>query len=318
MDIKRKIIYLDQFAGSIMSEESPKEHWGEAKELLLKAYSENKIICPIPLENFIETVERRSSEAIKENNFIISLSGNKCFKCWEEIVVGEIINIVKGCNKEIIPATYLMDRKPSMDLKNEVFLRNVKTAKAEYEKCICKEKRDINTFRDMIKACGNNAKDYYPGYMEKALISIFAKKYESFFLDVVNGSYELPDLLSFQYPKKTLLGILLKQSGMCRTDFLSIANIFKNYGFETIPSLNTYYKLEAKFAADQSKEIKNDDIDLKRISSGIAISDIMFVDSKQKRRLQSLKLDSQYNTILFSDLQGDVVAFVDILRNLMK
>lgn len=316
MDIKRKIIYLDQFAASIMSEVSPKDHWGEAKELLLKAYSENKIICPIPLENYIETAGRKFSEAIRENNFIISLSGNKCFKVWEDIVVNEIINTIKGSKNYVQSTTYLMDRKPWMDLNNEIFLSKVKIAKEGYEKCIGEEKMVINAFRNMIKACRNNVKDHHPGYMEKALISFQAKKYEKFYMDVYNGSYKLPDSYPLQCPKEQIFGILLKQKGVCRTDFLEVAKIFKTNGFETIPSLNTYYKLEAKFAVDQSKEIKNDDIDLKRISSGIAISEIMFVDSKQKRRLQSVKLDSQYNTILFSDLQEDVIAFTDFLRNL--
>ena len=55
---KQKIIYLDQFAASKMVDEEGL--WKEAKDLLVEAVNRHKVICPIPMEHYVETGGRNS------------------------------------------------------------------------------------------------------------------------------------------------------------------------------------------------------------------------------------------------------------------
>lgn len=69
-DEKKKIVYLDQFAVSNMVSEIS-SIWIEAKEVLIHSVQSGKVICPIPMEHYIETGTRLQREAIKQDDFFI-------------------------------------------------------------------------------------------------------------------------------------------------------------------------------------------------------------------------------------------------------
>ena len=70
------------------------------------------------------------------------------------------------------------------------------------------------------------------------------------------------------------------------------------------------------FSLENIEEKANDDIDIERISSGLYLSDIMFVDYKQKIAIEKLGLDKKYNTIIYSAKQDDIKLFVEYMRDI--
>ena len=87
---KRKyVIYLDQFSVSEMV--FGEGVWETIRTLLVNAVDSGKVICPIPLEHFIETAGLERSKAIQQDQFFKSISHGRSFYPWEYIAANEII-----------------------------------------------------------------------------------------------------------------------------------------------------------------------------------------------------------------------------------
>ncbi|CAM3913747.1 hypothetical protein MUGA111182_16890 [Mucilaginibacter galii] len=87
------------------------------------------------------------------------------------------------------------------------------------------------------------------------------------------------------------------------------------HGYDEISTLNVRSTLTAYSAVMQKKETVNDQIDIMRISKGIQISDIMFLDKERKFELNRTKLADKYQVKLFSGTKKDVIDCVTFLAD---
>ena len=80
---RQYVIYLDQFSVSEMV--FGEGVWETIRTLLVNAVESGKVICPIPLEHFIETAGLERINAIQQDQFFKSISHGRSFYPWEYI-----------------------------------------------------------------------------------------------------------------------------------------------------------------------------------------------------------------------------------------
>lgn len=307
-----KILYLDQFAASNMS--ANKGIWSTAKELVETAVCKGKIICPIPMEHYVETSGRSIYNAIEHHDWFKSVSGRKQFFPWEIIVANEIMNWTKRrINKRYTP-NYLTSLRNDIDFTCEEAFNIMNEARLKYHELVNQEKKNLNEIRNYIRTKGQ--KHNHDHLLIKALNNITCQNFAKEFKATAYGKKYPSSIMEIGHKKEERIAYLLCLKHFTCYDFMSIANDIINFGFEHIPSLNIYYKMKFYFSLENIEEKANDDIDIERISSGLYLSDIMFVDYKQKIAIEKLGLDKKYNTIIYSAKQDDIKLFVEYMRDI--
>ena len=329
------IIYLDQFSVSEMI--FGKGTWETIRALLVNAVEKSKVICPIPLEHFVETVGMERNNAIQQDRFFKSLSRGKRFLTWEEIAANEVMLHTKFKKNKTILADYIKELDGDYDLEDNATYQKHCLIREQYLLRKEKEKESLNSFRQLSR--GNNETDETKASLSKeekkvkrrqktkfeankealidALSVLVVKPYIELFREVCIGKKLSADIMQLPQPEQRI-ALLLCQQRFTGRDFYSASNDFQKNLFNNIPSLYTYYNLKIYYANKQMKEKANDDIDWERISSGIFISDIMLIDKRQKYALQSMGIDKKYRTILYSNTEDDLTAFKDRLEQINR
>lgn len=328
---RQHIIYLDQF---FVSDMVFKEGiWKTIRALLVNAVESGKVICPIPLEHFIETAGLERSKAIQQDLFFKLISNGRSFFSWEYIAANEIMLYTKFKKNKHILASYIRDLDGDYDIEDEATYQKQCQIREKY--LSTKEKEDLNYIRqlsrDSIVANVDKAslskeekkekrrlRNNYEANKEiikEALTFHFVKPYIELFREICIGKKLPANLLQLHRPEERIALILCKKH-FSGPNFLSASNEFQKNFFANIPSLYTYYNLKTYYANNQMVEKANDDIDWERIASGIFISDIMLIDRRQKYAIQAMGIDKKYGTELYSNKHDDVIALKDKLEQI--
>lgn len=254
-----KILYLDQFAASNMSANNG--IWGEARELVEVAVRKGKIICPIPMEHFIETSGRSIYNAVEQHDWFKSVSGRKQFFPWEIIVANEIMNWTKRRISKIYLPNYLTLLRNNIDFANEDIFNKMNEARQKYQDFVNKEKQILNEIRNYVRTKGQKHNNDH--ILIKALNNIICQNFEKEFKAAAYGKKYPHNIMKISHKKEERIAYLLCLKHFTYHDFISIANDIKKYGFEHIPSLNIYYKMKFYFSLENIEEKANDDMILK-------------------------------------------------------
>lgn len=310
---KRKIVYLDQCAVSNMIDAEEGSVWFEVKESIVKAYDHNKILCPIPIEHYLESGARHREDAIRQNDFFVEISGGKEFRLWEDVVTNEIIYWIKY-HKSCPIYSYLRDLDLSKDFRDDKYYNAVLTANSKYAKDIQSEKDALNDIRKIIR---DNKPEYNKDEtLASSMLALHANKYANLFSRIAFGMKLPNDTMMSKNARENKIAFLLCLRRFSAKEFYLASYEFNKNLFANIPTLNAYYMLKTNMAVNQIKESKNDDIDLERISATIFASDIMVTDKRQKRRIVEMGLDKKYNISVFSSQESDIKNIIDLLNSL--
>jgi len=328
---RQYVIYLDQFSVSEMI--FGEGVWETIRTLLVNAVESGKIICPIPLEHFIETAGLERINAIQQDQFFKSISHGRSFYPWEYIAANEIIFYTKFKKNKRILAGYIRELDGDYDIENEATYQKHRQIREEY--LSTKDKEDLNHIRQLSRdSIGANVDKASLSKEEKkerrrqrnkleankenikdALSFLAVKPYINLFREISIGKKLQANLLYLHRPEERI-ALFLCQKRFTGRNFLSASNEFQRNLFANIPSLYTYYSLKMYYANNQMIEKANDDIDWERIASGIFISDLMLIDRRQKCAIQTMGIDKKYGTELYSNKHDDVIALKDKLEQI--
>lgn len=314
MRMRRKIVYLDQCAVSNMVDAEEGSIWFEVKKSIVKAYSHNKILCPIPIEHYLESGARHREDAIRQNDFFVEISGGKEFCLWEVVVANEIIYWIKYHKSCPIYSSYLRNLDLSKDFRDDNFYNMVLNANSIYAKDVQIEKDALNDVRKIIR--DDKPKHDKDKILVSRMLENNAKQYAELFLKIAFGMKLPKYTMMSKNTREFKIAYLLCMRRFSGKEFYLASCEFKKHLFANIPTLNTYYMLKANLAVNHISESKNDDIDLERISSTIFASDIMVTDKRQKRRLVEMGLDKEYNLSVFSSQENDIKNIIELLNSL--
>ena len=325
------IFYLDQFSVSEMV--FGKGIWETIRTLLVNAVESGKVICPIPLEHFIETAGLERNKAIQQDQFFKSISHGRSFYPWEYIAANEIILYTKFKKNKRILASYIRDLNGDYDLENETTYQKHRQIREEF---LSKKDKDVLNYIRQLSRDNNGANvdkaslskeekkerrrqrnklEANMEIMKEALAFHNVKPYIDLFREICIGKKLQTNLLHLRRPEE-IIALILCQKRFTGRNFFSASNEFQKNLFANIPSLNTYYSLKTYYSNNQMVEKANDDIDWERIASGIFISDIMLIDWRQKCAIQAMGIDKKYRTELYSNRHDDVITLKDKLEQI--
>jgi len=230
MKKRQQIIYLDQFSVSEMI--FGEGTWKTIRALLVNAVEKGKVLCPIPLEHFVETVGMERSKAIQQDQFFKSISRGKCFLTWEEIAANEIMLYTKFKKNKSIFADYIKDLDGDYDLEDDSTYQKHCLIREQYLSRKEIEKESINFFRQLSR--GNyetgetktsmtkeekkeirRQKKKYEANREALnnTLSVHAvKQYIELFRKVYMGKKLSADLMQLPYPEQRIALLLCKKN----------------------------------------------------------------------------------------------------------
>jgi len=95
-DSAMTIAYLDQNAASYLALAQVGSPWGSIRTALVDGFQERRLICPMPVETFVESApcDRATRTAIE--NFFRSVSGDIRFRSYPEMLVDETLALVRA------------------------------------------------------------------------------------------------------------------------------------------------------------------------------------------------------------------------------
>lgn len=307
--IRKKIICLDQFAASKM--DNKEGEWGYARELLYHAVKDNLVICPIPMEHYVETSKRSLEKAISTDSLLRSLSIGYSFKPWEYIVMGEILSVLESQKPISWEVLYFNPISESMNFRNRIFWEQCSNATKLYHEYSSREKDKLNSLQKLMRT--RPAKKQSALMLISAIMTCSALQYAETFRKVAEIEC-LPDFNITGYmPTHERIALMMRKQNFSKDTLLSVAEEFDKNHFNNIPSLYTFYSMKGYKTVMYENTSVNDGVDLERISSGINISDFLFTDKRQKEKLQMLGLDQRYGTKVYSPL--DCKAFIEDLKH---
>lgn len=314
--MKKKCIYLDQFAISEMVMPDITPVWLEIKNQLIELHELGIIYCPLSAEHFMETAKKDFEDAQEHDLFLNKLSDNYCFKS-EAFISSQLLSS-KARGNNITLKTYMYDNVKQIFKSKDNHAFFEKKNQELYE-VIEDKSKDLNTIRNY--STGEKLTPENKETFLRALKYLEAKK----LIDRLTYLYENENIILEGFQSKDseilnwtdlVINILLKKHKIKRKEVLKLIFELKSNGFKNIPSLDIRTTISSLVAIYGKKESSNDQIDISRISVALPISNILLTDKKRKYEILETKLDKKYKTKIYSGTKSDLNDFIKELKKL--
>jgi hypothetical protein len=300
----KKILYLDQFIVSNLSDEVDDFHSG-LKNKIISLYEKGLMLCPLSPEHYFESSFRNKEEAVKNDVFLNNISGGKCFFYTIQVHINLMMAI--GSGKDFSIDDFIGDAVPNK-FNETSFLSRVKSNAASVRREGDRSVEFVNSIRALTK---EKAKDYVKSMEYENMKKMMYLRYKAKIVRALNdgyvkiGSEQLGGLQVPDWMDQTLEWLFrmkdLDERGVSKVIDEIILNRFEN-----IPSLYILNCLRSLQAVMHKPVNFGDEIDNDRIAKALYPCDIMVVDSKRKSEVISLGLDKIYGCKVFSGKQNDL------------
>jgi len=310
IDPKNKIcVYLDQFVVSDLIDEST-ELWKEIKSLLESCHRENILYCPLSVQHFLETAKKELEAARGHHEYFLKLSDQYFFKN-ELFLTTQLISSLIRNNRHTVKTFLEIPEFKSFD---EIYAKT-NEVNAVFDESVSYKLSPQNDLRKILNP--KIAQKQEPLFLN-AIKSIetqnFIKRLEDYLIQ--KRIYIRPDNYgrhNFPHWIDQLLYILTNTHAFKEVQFRQLLAELKTHGFDRIPPLDIRFSLGAFLTVKNKQENTGDHMDIMRIANSLCSSDILFTDKKRKHEIQSLGLDTKYNTLVFSGVEKDLLEFKSYL-----
>jgi hypothetical protein len=306
VDPKNKIcIYLDQFVVSDLIDESS-ELWKEIKILLEALHRDNIIYCPLSVQHFFETSKKELEAARLHHEYFLKLSDKYFFKN-ELFLTTQLISSLIRKNKHTVK-TFL--EIPEFKDFDEIYAKTNKI-NAVFDESLDYKLSSQNDLRKILNPkITQKQEPLFLNAIKSLEIQNFKERLEDYIIQ--KKIYIRPDNYGrHDFPNwiDQLLYILTNTHAFKEIHFRQLLDELKKYGFDRIPTLDIRFSIGAFLTIKNKQENAGDHMDIMRIANSLCSSDILFTDKKRKHEIQSLGLDSKYNTRVFSGVEKDLEEF---------
>jgi hypothetical protein len=314
---KVKVVYLDHFAAIEVSDNPSSEIWVEIRDLLLDLVRNGKLICPISFNTYVELTKSNFTVAKSRCKVLHSLSNGKSFN-QEMILLYDIVNAIIKKN-ELNKNSYIADSNISFFQSVEDY-ESLKILRLNYEKFVNQNESEIeksNKIRRIISS-KNITLDYSVNTQEEIIKSEILTRLNELLekgrLEIRESNLKEAGVDGHWVDQ--LLNYLVNRKNFKHEELVLFRNHLIKFGVTKIPPLDIKSKLFGLRVFKKLKGNTNDQIDIKRISTGLPASDFLLTDRQRKSEIIELGLDRKYDCKVFSGRQIDLELFRDELVNL--
>lgn len=310
IDPKNKIcIYLDQFVVSDLIDESS-DLWKEIKILMDARHRENIIYCPLSVQHFFETAKKDLAAARLHHEYFLKLSDKYFFKN-ELFLTTQLISSLIRNNKHTV-RTFL--EIPEFKDFDEIYAETNKM-NAVFDESVRSKLSSQNDLRKILNPKVEQKQEHlFLNAIKSLETQNFIERLEDYLIQ--KRIYIRPDNYGkhdFPHWIDQLLYILTNTHAFKELHFRQLLAELKKHGFDRIPPLDIRFSMGAFLSVKNKQENAGDHMDIMRIANSLCSSDILFTDKKRKHEIQSLGLDSKYNTRVFSGVEKDLQEFKSYL-----
>jgi len=315
-DNHKHIIYLDQYCTSNMFDDDNDTVWQEIKTLLLNAYSESKIICPIPYEHFLETAPKGFESGVNTINNFKKISGGYISRP-ELIVTTQLMVSYLRKNNLTMNTYFTKDSKIVFtDPENYEHTRQFKQG---YKENFITLLEDVNTIRQASRTFKSTEE------FDKTVYTGIKKKYEMEFLERLKNTFKAghmtirADQFGYQQVPNWIDAIIYRLLAVHKISTRETQRLIQHIelrGFSDFPQLDIKKSLIALNAIQHKKEQESDHFDFTRLATGLPYSDLLFTDKRRKAELVLLGLDKKYNCKVFTGTVQDLSEFIQLIKSL--
>lgn len=312
---RKQIIYLDQYCTSNMFDDQNAPVWQEIKGLLFSAYSENKIVCPIPYEHFLETAPKTFEFGVNTIRNFEKISGGYISRP-ELIVTTQLIVSYLRRNNVTMNTFFTKDSK--IVFTNPENYEHTRVFKQGYKENFTELLEDVNTVRQAGRTL-KSVKDF-----DQTTYQLIKQKFETEFVERLKSTFKEGHLIiradqfgQQQVPNwiDAIIYRLVAAHKISTRETQRLIQHIELRGFIDFPQLDIRKSLIALNAIQHKKEQESDHFDFTRLSTGLPYSDILFTDKRRKAELVLLGLDKKYNCKVFNGTEQDLIEFIEILKS---
>lgn len=312
-------LYLDQFAVSRICVSSPPGEWKDISALIKQGVDTNKLICPTPFEQMIETtgLDRESAKSLDKESRKLSLG----WSFFSELDVSAHYFICKVRNIQMSKRHFIhrIDQKfvDESNVYEELGKRN-----ATFRRMIDDATTTVNIFRTAARGGVKGKKQ-----SREILVEIIKDKYagemkERLYLLGTQGRYTPRTVTlagqNILFWADALCSVLINKHSMTQQEAINAYNALQKEGIEAVPSLSIRASLEAMKAYKGANENPNDQVDIMRIASALPFADIMLIDGPKASEVRELGLDKKFGTTIYSGKRLELVNLEKELDNLIN
>lgn len=288
-------IYFDQFAISCLAGTETSYIWNMIYEDLLYLKSQNKIRCFTSPETIFETSQRHSAGINDNYSTVSKLFNNYYLNDIRTIICQQIAKCIKGIDSSpFVRVNY--------DFTSDEFnfnLRNAMQNKFDSEEIIaCPIEMTRVQIACLIKWFYENGRI---NFIESIDSMFTGKLFDSYYSDIC--------ITLIKYFNFTIKDFIHLRKNLICNDLIFFPTL-------RIQNILQPYMLFSQSGIRHKIDFRNDIIDIRRISSAIPYSNVVFCDSKWKNCIKLLGIDAEYNTHLFSGKQEDLIEFKRFILSL--
>lgn len=294
------MVYLDQCAISLFLPTPGNEQWRELRDVVLKGNAARKILCPTSLEHLIETSMLPDADAI----FLDELMGKLSFG-WalsdEALLVTRQI-IAKLRSRPISRAQFLEKRllRPITYPGTLAKLREVKAGLDQNNAWVMQGVNELNALnRNGRKADTDLLRYFIKRRTGERVKKLLAEVLDSLKTGRVIKRVEEDNDKVLNWASKVVYELIVTYR-LALDEGQRLCQLLRAEGLSFVPTLKIKSELEAMQFFRREKIEPGDQYDITRAACALPYADIFITDGGKASAIRELKLDTTYQTEVFS------------------
>lgn len=309
-----RLVYLDQCAVSRFLPSPGNVRWREFREVLLKGNANRKILCPSSLEHLVETSMLADADAFFLDDLMGKLSFGWALVDETMLVVRQII--AKLRSQPFSRAHFLVKRhlRPIKYPGALAELREVKTDLDENNASVMQGVNELNA----LARNGQRADTTFRRYLIKRrtgerVKKLLAEVLESLKTGRVIVRAEAGNDKVLNWASKVVYELIVTHR-LALSEGQKLCHLLRTEGLDFIPTLKIKSELEALQLFRKEKIEPRDQYDITRAACALPYADIFITDGGKASTIRELKLDTTYQTEVFSTKKSELDALTARLK----
>ncbi len=302
------MVYLDQCVISRFLPKPENEQWLELRDLVLKGHAARRILCPTSLEHLIESSSLPDADAIFLDELLGKLSFGWTLSTEPLLVAWQII--AKLRSRPLSRAHFLEKRllRPIKYPGTLAKLRELKTGLDQHNAWVMQGVNELNALtRDGRKASSDILRFFIKRRIDTCVKTLLAEVLNSLKTGRVVLRAEDDNDMLLNWASKVVYELITKHR-LALAEGQRLCQLLRAEGLGFIPTLKIKAELEAVQFFRREKIEPRDQYDITRAACALPYADIFITDGGKASAIRELKLDTAYQTEVFSMKKSELKA----------
>ena len=312
-----QLVYLDQCVISRFLSKPENHQWLELRDLVLKGNAARKILCPTSLEHLIETSPLPDAEAICLDKLMGQLSFGWALADEFLLIAWQIVVKLRS---RPLSRSQIVEKHRLRPITYPGTLAELRGVKAGLDQHNAWTMQGVNEFnaltRDGRKADGKMLQVLIRLSSDSFVKKLLAEVSNSLLVGRVVIRVEEHNDTMLNWASKVVYELITKHR-LAPEEGQKLCQLLKIEGLGFIPTLKIKAELQAMHFFRREKIEPRDQYDITRAACALPYADIFITDGGKASAIRELKLDTAYETEVFSMKKSELPALTARLKEIV-